>query len=83
VETAVVHHPEDTVPHLGDLERDTVLLLTMRKLLRFILLRMVFSIWETLRNILSSSFSLSSRASRVEADPCIRLEVRTIKKQAL
>ncbi len=58
----------------------------MRKLLRFILLRMVFSIWETLRNILSSSFSLSSRASRVEADPCIRLEVRleaiTIKKQA-
>jgi hypothetical protein len=32
----------------------------MRNELRFILLRMVFSIWETLRKILNSSFSLSS-----------------------
>jgi hypothetical protein len=42
----------------------------MRKELRFILLRMVFSIWETFRKILSSSFSLSRKANRVEAEPC-------------
>ncbi len=42
----------------------------MRKELRFILLRMVFSIWETLRKILSSSFSLSRKANKVEAEPC-------------
>ena len=41
----------------------------MRKELRFILRRIVFSIWETLRNILSNSFSLSRLASRAEAEP--------------
>ena len=41
----------------------------MRKELRFILLSIVFSIWETLRNILRSSFSLSKLAKSVEADP--------------
>ena len=41
----------------------------MRKEERFILRRMVFSIWETLRKIRRSSFSLSMVASRVEAEP--------------
>lgn len=41
----------------------------MRKELRFILRRIVFSIWETLRNILSNSFSLSRLASSAEAEP--------------
>ena len=45
-------------------------LLTIKKELRFILLRMVFSIWETLRKILSSSFSRSREASRADAVPC-------------
>ena len=41
----------------------------MRKEERFILRRMVFSIWETLRKIRSSSRSLSMPASSVEAEP--------------
>ena len=43
--------------------------LTIRKELRFIRRRMVFSIWETFRNILSSSFSRSRLARSEEAEP--------------
>ena len=41
----------------------------MRKEERFILRKMVFSIWETLRKIRRSSFSLSMLASKVDAEP--------------
>ena len=44
--------------------------LTMRKELRFILRRIVFSIWDTFRKILNSSFSLSRLANNADAEPC-------------
>jgi hypothetical protein len=43
-------------------------LVTIRNELRFILLRMVFSIWETLRKMRSSSRSFSMLANRADAD---------------
>ena len=43
--------------------------LTMRKEERFILRKMVFSICETFRKILRSSFSRSMLARRVDAEP--------------
>ncbi len=45
--------------------------LTMRKELKFILRRIVFSICETRRKILSNSFSFSIAANNVDADPYI------------
>jgi len=44
-------------------------LLTIKKELRFIRLKIVFSIWETFRKILRSSRSFSSPASKADADP--------------
>ncbi len=44
-----------------------VYVLTIRNELRFILLRIVFSICETLKKILSSSFSFSKLANNEEA----------------
>ena len=42
----------------------------MRNELRFILLRMAFSICDTFRKILSSSFSRSIWARNADAAPC-------------
>ena len=55
-------------------------MLTMRKELRFILLSILFSIWETLRNTRSSSFSLSTEASSMAAGACTQERARTGKR---
>ena len=44
--------------------------LTIRKELRFIRLRILFSIWDTLRKTLSSSFSRSRFARSIEEAAC-------------
>ena len=46
-----------------------MVLVTMRKLLKFILLKMVFSICDTLRKIRKSSRSFSRAANRADEEP--------------
>ena len=46
----------------------------MRKLLRFMRRRIVFSIWETRKKMRKSSRSFSKVASNAEDDPCSKIE---------